>query len=811
MRSSSTPKRRRTRRALPRIPALALGLALMASGCQPKAKTSGGVPARSLLGALELTEVEPGAPWTRTESTVLIDLERQPFIPLGFDVDPEAVPVRPRLEFGQGISSLVAEAPLGPEAGAVLAHLEWSFDLSVPPGALQSELVFLDRAADWSDPQGTMEHICGRQLINVPIESSGRARVQLAATRPERASHVLLVATRATEGPGKAQVRSARAVTPSFEELIATVRQDGEGGRTARGVEHGWFQSQLVYRPGAVVPAGGALRLPVELPPGEGYVEAEVGLLAQPLADTATAVIFEGRFADEPPVTLAQLSLDDAQEGCWAPVRLPWPSGYEGEWVPFEVRARVMGSGYALPVLAAPRLVPDRPRRSAPNLVLFSIDTLRADHLGSYGYERDTSPNMDALAERGLRFADVWAESAYTLPTHTTLFTGQHAAVHGVYGAGDVLDRGRSPLLSERMLDIGHATAAFTGGGFLLPKFGLHEGYERFGVVDVQWNRESSRLGELIGEVEGLTEAAVEQAHPDSIRAWVDEHAGVPTFLFVHTYAPHEFDAPSIDREALGIEGPALEDDPLALAWIGSWRSRPAEAISPGDRRRMIDLYDAGVHQADRLVGDVVEAVRNSGRLEETLFALTSDHGKEIGERGIVEHGHSLQEELLDVPLILAGPGVPGGVSELPAMQVDLVPTLWGLLGLPPEHVVQGRNLLGSGAPEDRPLLAELDWQHTRFAFREGDRKWYASASPPARSWEGERTALEFDLEADPGERSPLPVDLDREERAFATRAALRELGASLATRTGGGRSLDAGTVETLQALGYAVEAGEQE
>ncbi len=371
---------------------------------------------------------------------------------------------------------------------------------------------------------------------------------------------------------------------------------------------------------------------------------------------------------------------------------------------------------------------------------------------------------------------------------------------------GDVLDRLRSPLLAPRLLREGRATAAFTGGGFLLPKFGLHEGFERYGVVDVQWNRESQRLRDIIGRLEGLTREAAEAAHPERIERWIEDHAHLPSFLFVHTYAPHEFDAPSIDRRALGLEGPPLEDDPVALAWIGSWRTRPEAPISDVDRRRMIDLYDAAVHQADRLVGSVLDAVERTGQTAETVVVLTSDHGKELGERGIIEHGHSLQEELLDVPLILAGPGVPQGVRDDPAMQVDLVPTLWSLLGMAPEHPVQGRDLLAPIEGGPRPMLAELDWRHTRLAFREGPRKWLAQATQPERDWDVAHVASEFDLGVDPGERAPLPVDPEREARAFAAHAALRALGASLASGEGESRSIDAATAKTLQALGYTVE-----
>lgn len=779
-------------------------MALLLAGCAGEARDPR--PARSLLGALDLARVVPGDGWTQQRERELIALGSSIFVPLVEGAGAPAVDPASRLEFGPSALSLASQAALD-GAPAVLAEFEWGFDLDVPPGALQSELVFLDGPIDRKDLEGTLARVLGRELVSVPIESTGRASVTLARHVPGGATHVALVAHRAVAGPGRAELREARAVTPSFAALVDAARQPGRGATTRHGVERGWFQSQLIYRPGAALPPGGGLVWPVEVPDLPGRVELVLGLLDHPLADLDTRVSIQARFGERAFTELAVLQLPTAGEGQWRAVALDWPAEYAGETVGVELRAEVAGSGLALPVVCAPRWVPSAVAHPGCDLVLFSLDTLRADHLGCYGYARETSPHTDALAARGLRFSDVWAESAYTLPTHTTLFTGQHAAVHGVYGAGDVLDGGRSPLLAELLHSEGYATGAFTGGGFLLPKFGLHEGYERYGVVDVQWNRESSRLKELIGELEGLTEGAAEAAHPDRVSDWIASQGSQPNYLFVHTYAPHEFDAPRVDREALGIEGPPLEDDPVALAWISSWLSRPKAPISDADRRRMVDLYDAAVRQADRLVGDVVVAVERSGRADRTLFVLTSDHGKELGERGIIEHGHSLQEELLDIPLILAGPGVPVGVRDAPAMQVDLVPTLWRLLGIAGEHPVQGRDLLRLAADDERPLLAELDWQHTRFAYREGPRKWLAEASRPERDWALAHTADEFDLAVDPGERAPLSVDAEREARAFAARSALRALGASLATDAGGSRSIDETTAQTLQALGYAVES----
>ena len=468
-----------------------------------------------------------------------------------------------------------------------------------------------------------------------------------------------------------------------------------------------------------------------------------------------------------------------------------------------EVRFRFEATqGAPIALVAAPRLVqPPRSRADAPPSVVFvSIDTLRSDHLGCYGYPRPTSPELDALAARSILFEDVWAQGAYTLPTHMSLMTGQFGSVHGVTDVPDVLSAERSGLLARWLADEGFETAAFTGAGYVSPEFGFAEGFDRFSVIDPVWNRESTRAERIFELSELHSRELAERMSIGTVADWVDGHADVPFFLFVHTYAPHEFDPPLADRQALGVQGGDLSGDPVSMAWISSRATKPPGPLTEAERARLVDLYDAAIHQADRAVGELLDRLDRAGVTEHTVVAVTSDHGKELGERGDVEHGATLYEELLQVPLILHVPGeIPRRVTE-PAMQVDLVPTLARLVGFEPDRPIQGRDLLSLDG--DRVLYSELDWEVVRFAWRRDGLKtiWTAPGKGwPDRDADGEET---YDLVADPGERDPLPAG----EARVTELLAFRDAWYALAAETGGAsgpRTLSAETREALRMLGY--------
>jgi len=326
-----------------------------------------------------------------------------------------------------------------------------------------------------------------------------------------------------------------------------------------------------------------------------------------------------------------------------------------------------------------------------PDLILISLDTLRADRLGAYGYARDTSPALDALAAQGTLFEHAVAESSWTLPSHATLLTGLYPSTHGVVQpqlrlADDL------PTLAQLLRSAGYRTIGLTDGIYLTEQHGFARGFERF----------DAREKGLSSSLELAREAIAEL--PDD----------APFFLFVHTYDIHCPYAPA----------PAFEKT------FESPGARPIETMGrcgnphfnryylrEGEVLYLSDRYDDSIRQADAALADFFGWLERRGLLERSLIVVTSDHGEEFYEHGRIGHERTLHREALMVPLILRLPGAaPRRVSE-PVGLVDLAPTLLDLLELPVPAAMEGRSLAGlvrGDAPEASAATArvsELDYR----------------------------------------------------------------------------------------------------
>jgi len=422
-----------------------------------------------------------------------------------------------------------------------------------------------------------------------------------------------------------------------------------------------------------------------------------------------------------------------------------------------------------------------RPR----NLLLISLDTLRADHLGCYGYERPTSPFLDGLAAEGVVFERAHAASPWTLPSHTSLFTGLYPSQHGVKDEGfsvpeEVLTLPQS--LGER----GFATAAVVSAHFLAPRYGLDRGFERYIVVPT-----NPRHG---GAATSVTANGLE---------WLGKQQGRPFFLFLHYMDIH-----SDYRAAPRFE--ALFAAPYRGPVDGSTRqlrafTRKQIAFDAADRARLIDLYDAEIRQLDGALESLFARLREQGALDHTLVVVTADHGEEFFEHGGVLHGQSHYQEMLHVPLILVGPGLPRGLRiAAPVSLVDLAPTLLALFSAPAPATLAGRDL----APLWR--TRNLDWPE-RSLFAEADRTVERRDTERALirgNWKlvlhrdtGAREL--YDLAADPREQ----VNLAQTDPARASQLA-GELTAALASERRAPELPQVSPSERrqLQALGYLGE-----
>jgi arylsulfatase A-like enzyme len=414
-------------------------------------------------------------------------------------------------------------------------------------------------------------------------------------------------------------------------------------------------------------------------------------------------------------------------------------------------------------------------------VLLISLDTLRPDHLGAYGYARPTSPHRDRLAAEGVLFEVALSVSPWTLPAHATLLTGRLPHQHGVRRDDLKLAPG-TETLAVLLQRVGFDTAAIVNHLFLGTRYGLHRGFDFFRQVAGPEQAPSSVADQALGWL-----GARAADDPD------------PFFLFLHFYDTHS-DYRALERYeslfARPYDGP-IDGSTEQLREVLDGERR----LAPEDRQRLIDLYDASVRQLDAEVGRLLAGLEQRGWLDETLVVVTSDHGEEFLEHGGVLHARTHYEELLRIPLIWRGPGLPRGVRVAePVSLADVAPTLLARLGVA-GSAVAGRDLAplwsGGGRGEERFVVADGDRDNA-----EPDR--YQSIRGSRYKLIRERrsgTSRLYDLVRDPGEQRDLA---DREPGRRDDLA--RRLDAFLAEGAGeatAAEPLGEDELEQLRALGY--------
>jgi len=471
-----------------------------------------------------------------------------------------------------------------------------------------------------------------------------------------------------------------------------------------------------------------------------------------------------------------------------------------------------------------------RPADPPPNLILISVDTLRADRLNAYGYEaRRVSPHIDGLAAEGILFERHMAASPWTTPSHLSLFTSLSPTAHGVTGTfsrlmNHLLGRGSFERLAEArqtlaevLAGAGWATAAFTGGLAMDPGIGFDQGFDSYDTSLVKMSPKG--MGRL--------------------RAWLDEPREGPFFLFWHTFEVH---APYLRTEFLSD---VMPPDKVArvrrslrrLAQSSGWKGTGEGAQilrRHGVYTRAVSeaLYDGGVLSMDRWLGELLTALRERGLYDRTLIVLTSDHGEQLGEHSdsagggddglgfYNAHGHTLYEEMLRVPLIVKLPGQRHAGTRVSTVSrtIDVMPTILAELSLVPDvDEMQGVPLqpLWDGAGKPLPLVAFSEslmetWEKKGLT---SERYKYVLSVGPASVREHGRAFLPaepdavelYDLRRDPGEKNNLlgPHSTAEANRLAALfEAELRRLSAERRGRAEAGQ-LAPETVEGLKALGY--------
>lgn len=444
------------------------------------------------------------------------------------------------------------------------------------------------------------------------------------------------------------------------------------------------------------------------------------------------------------------------------------------------------------------------------DLILVSLDTLRADHLGAYGYARETSPFMSGeLAARSTSFAQATSPATATGPSHMTLFTGLPPAVHGV--TSNLATRSlpdHVATLAAVLRDRGYVTGAVDENGALSRRLGFGRGFDehrQFFAGNIM--KPTGFVAEVFDE--GL--------------AFLERHPGQRFFLFLHTYEVHSPYAPPARYRGLFREG----DLP---------RHPDNQRVGPGLRHLYPVNYDREIRHVDTELERLVRALEAGGWLEDAILVVTSDHGEAFGEHGTTGHGSDVYQESVHVPLYFMGPGIAAGRRvEAPVGLIDWMPTALDLLGVPAPPGIVGRSFASlvrgettAGDVLERVVVVE-SWSHRKSESGDGVasmRSHVAYRLGPhklIRRVDAEGAVHEelYDLEADPGEERDLLADgaaprepvagVLRTLRTIADAHAAREAGLvdRLGEGAGGpGEALDPEKIsperlEALRILGY--------
>jgi len=407
-------------------------------------------------------------------------------------------------------------------------------------------------------------------------------------------------------------------------------------------------------------------------------------------------------------------------------------------------------------------------RPARPNVLVITIDTLRADHLGCYGFTLAHTPAIDKLSREGVRCANAISAAPITMPAHSSIFTGLYPPAHGVRDNGAYALGEDAVTLAERLHDAGYTTHAFVSALVLNRRYNLDQGFETYD--DDLWAEDDPKLF-MIRERQAPKTA-------DRFLNWLDgwnRSRPKPFFTWIHFFDPHQ-----------------------------PYRPSPADAAAAPSP------YDAEIAGVDRQIGRIVETLKRDGVLDDTLLIVTADHGESLGEHGEKTHSIFVYDATVHVPLILRYPRqFQPRVYDGPVRSVDITPTVLSILGLPAQKVADGQSLAAMLSGKEPPkqlaqysesLLSEVGFgMAPLFAVRDDGYKFIRAPRPEL-----------YDLKHDPRELhniiAELPrvaAKLDRELTQLIDDSRRHEVKAAA-------NPISRETEESLQALGYLAPHGER-
>ena len=457
-------------------------------------------------------------------------------------------------------------------------------------------------------------------------------------------------------------------------------------------------------------------------------------------------------------------------------------------------------------VLATSHVPPAPPRVAAPanvpNVILIGVDTLRADHLGAYGYAAAKTPSIDALAREGIRFADAFSQASWTRPSFATIFTGLYPSSHGAMHKADVLPD-RDDTIAEVLAKGGYYTVGFPNNANISPGFNFGQGFVDYHYLAPDlffWADEPAaqltfysglrlvRERFLARRVNVYNYYQPAEVVTDTAIHWLDSPPAQqgPFFLFLHYMDPH--------------------DPYFVHPFDGEGYARVANPNPPADvAAKYRGLYDGEIAYLDQHLGRLFADLKRRGLWDRTLIVLTGDHGEEFQEHGGWWHGTTLYDEQTHIPLLVKPPkgGASGAVVDALAMHIDIAPTIIHAAALPVPPTMQGHPLPldGSAAPARELVFAEEDLEGNVLQSLRTKTSKIMTANPG--NPRGLPTDSLFDLAKDPGEKHNLagsePAQLE-EMRAALGRSYLEAKAHAGAT---GQTEVDSVTKDRLKALGY--------
>lgn len=356
-------------------------------------------------------------------------------------------------------------------------------------------------------------------------------------------------------------------------------------------------------------------------------------------------------------------------------------------------------------LLAALPLLTGCGSRSKPQYVIVILmDAVRPDHLSCYGYERQTSPRIDAIAEAGVLFEDAVAQAPWTLPSVATIESSTFPSQHGAHRVGgrNIAMENQQVTFVEILAREGFKTCALSTAKIFVPGLGLSQGFNESYIVG-----RNPVVLEKVAAAE-LTDAAV---------TWMRQHKGDRCFLFIHhydTHYPYKASEDCTGRFNPGYEGPyrtRFGDSSLRiLKSARAGRLNEAVDLTPADVEQIKTLYDCEIIRTDKAIGRFVDSLEAWGCLEKSMIIISADHGEEFLERGSLDHGQTIYEESIRVPLVVHCPRVGAAATRIGHQVglIDLGPTILETLGIEIPATFEGRSFLdlmtGGPAPPQHEL-----------------------------------------------------------------------------------------------------------